>query len=588
MRPIITMAIERETDVVAVRQRARQIAGLLGFEHQDQTRVATAVSEIARNAFGYGGGGKAAFMLDDAGANQGLVMRISDHGPGIADLATILEGRYRSPQGMGIGILGARRLMDRFEIEQAPGAGVTVTMLKSLPRKAARVTAARLGEIGKELRHASLLDPLVEMREQNRELMRSLSEERVRQEELAQLNNELTDTNRGVVALYAELDEKAEQLRQASELKSRFLSNMTHEFRTPLNSVLALCELLLDETDGTLLAEQARQIGYIRKSALSLTELVDDLLDIAKVEAGKLDTKAAEFSIDELFGALRGALRPLRTSETVELIFDPPAGINRLFTDEAKVSQILRNFISNALKFTEAGEVRLSVRLTPDGEVVFAVRDTGVGISPEHHDSVFHEFAQVPNRLQGRVKGTGLGLSLSKRLAELLGGSVSLQSTPGVGSIFYLTLPSAVVLPASAPAARGADLAPVARRGPPRDLLLDDEETFRYVLRQMIGDDYEIFDAKNGAEGLERARALRPDTIFLDLHMPVLDGYAVLQALKEDALTETAQVFIATSSVLGPNEAMRLQAAAAIVSKKALSRTTIASMLGSGRAGEAR
>ena len=190
--------------------------------------------------------------------------------------------------------------------------------------------------------------------------MRTLDELRQRQEELARLNRELEDTNRGVVALYAELDERADHLRRADEVKTRFLSNMTHEFRTPLNSILALTRLLLDRVDGELTPEQERQVYFIRKSAENLSELVNDLLDLAKVEAGKIVVRPAEFEVRNLFGALRGMLRPLLLNTSVNLVFEEPDGIPPLHTDEGKVSQILRNFISNALKFTEQGEVRVS------------------------------------------------------------------------------------------------------------------------------------------------------------------------------------------------------------------------------------
>src|SRR5262249_36537914 len=196
-------------------------------------------------------------------------------------------------------------------------------------------TQTKLSEIAANLKREDAVDPLAALREQNRELMQSLEEIRRRDEESKQLNQELGDTNRGVVALYAELDERAEQLRNASELKTRFLSNMSHEFRTPLNSILALSRLLLDRIDGELTSEQERQVGYIRRSAESLLELVNDLLDLAKVEAGKVEVKATRFTVSDLFGALRGALKPLLTSPAVELTFDSADDIPELLTDEA-------------------------------------------------------------------------------------------------------------------------------------------------------------------------------------------------------------------------------------------------------------
>ena len=244
------------------------------------------------------------------------------------------------------------------------------------------------------------------MREQNRELMQSLDEIRRREEESQQLNQELGDTNRGVVALYAELDGRAEQLRQASELKTRFLSNMSHEFRTPLNSVLALSRLLLDRIDGDLTAEQERQVGYIRRSAESLLDLVNDMLDLAKVEAGKAEIKPVRFAVTSLFGALRGALKPLLTSTAVELLFESPKDLPPLYTDEAKVAQILRNLISNALKFTEEGEVRVTARTSENGaSIIFSVRDTGIGIASGA--SRTHLRGVLPGRHQAAAKGEG-------------------------------------------------------------------------------------------------------------------------------------------------------------------------------------
>ena len=206
-----------------------------------------------------------------------------------------------------------------------------------------------------------------EVRQQNRELLHALEELHERQQELIRLNGELEDTNRGVVALYAELDEKAGHLRRADEMKSRFLSNMSHEFRTPVNAILALSQLLLDRADGDLTGEQEKQVTYIKKSGADLLELVNDLLDLAKIEAGKVEIRPGEFEVATLFSALRGMLRPLLLSSTVNLVFDETEDIPLMKTDEGKVSQILRNFISNAIKFTEQGEVRVVASLAEGG-----------------------------------------------------------------------------------------------------------------------------------------------------------------------------------------------------------------------------
>jgi signal transduction histidine kinase len=260
-------------------------------------------------------------------------------------------------------------------------------------------------------------------------------------QELEALQAELEETNRGVVALYAELDVQAAELRRATELKSRFLAYMSHEFRTPIASIQSLARLLLERVDGPLNDEQARQVGFIRDTAVEFAEMVNDLLDLAKIEAGRVDVNAAWFQMVEVFAALRGMFRPVLVNPAVNLIFEEPKGLPRLFNDDRKLAQILRNFISNALKFTEQGEVRVSATQREPATVTFAVADTGMGIAPQAHRAIFQDFVQVDSPVQKRLRGTGLGLSLSRQLAELLGGSVGFESELGKGSTFWVTLP---------------------------------------------------------------------------------------------------------------------------------------------------
>lgn len=260
------------------------------------------------------------------------------------------------------------------------------------------------------------------------------------------LREELDETNQGVLALYAELDTQAEQLRQASDLKSRFLSYMSHEFRTPLGSILSIASLLSDELDGPLSPEQHKQVAFVSTAARELSDMVDDLLDLAKIEAGRITISPAWFDMFDLFAALRGMFRPIVDASAVDLIFEEPVGLPKLYTDDKKLAQILRNFISNSLKFTTRGEVRVSTRLEGDDRVRFAVTDTGIGIAAELHGALFEDFSQVDSPLQKRLRGTGLGLSLCKRFAELLGGEVGVESTPGVGSTFFVIIPLAIAM----------------------------------------------------------------------------------------------------------------------------------------------
>ncbi len=574
---ILTVEIRYEQDVVLARQRARQIAGQLGFDTQEQTRISTAMSEIARNAFMYAGGGKAEFCITKE-PPQVLFMRVSDAGAGIQNLPAILSGHYQSPTGMGLGLIGAKRLMDAVQINSQPGRGTIVQLIKTLPKQTA-LTQQHIGQLVDQLLRQNPQDPYAEVQQQNQELLRTLEELRQRQEELARLNQELEDTNRGVVALYAELNDRAESLQKASEIKTRFLSDLSHEFRSPLNGILNLSNMLLSHLDGDLGEEQTKQVTFIRRSAESLTDLVDDLLDLAKVEAGKAEVKVTPFQVEDLFGVLRGMLRPLLSENSaVKLIFEDGIQLPVLHTDEGKVSQILRNFVSNALKFTERGEVRINAEQGTEQTIVFTVADTGIGIALEDQKRIFEEFVQIDNPLQRRFKGTGLGLSLCRRLAELLGGTIHVQSSLGVGSTFSIVLP--LQYQASIPEsvsqsneAKAQNLTP--NQFDQRVLVIDDEATDRYTIATLLSQlSCTVIEAKDGYEGLYRARTEQPNAIVLDLLMPGIDGFEVLAQLKADSSTCAIPVLIMTSKPFSAVELEQLRAqlssqVIAILSKQA-------------------
>ena len=687
---LLTMEIRYEHDVVLARQRARSIAAALMFDVQAQTRIATAVSEVVRNAFQYAGGGAVDFEIDN-GIEKMLFITVRDRGQGIPNLDEIFGGKYVSKTGMGLGMIGAKRLLDHFEVETTKGKGTVATLGKSIPFKFTRLRDSDLHSLLATMERKPSDNPYEELQQQNKELMRTLDELRVRQDELAQLNRELDETNRGVVALYAELNDKADFLQRASELKSHFLSNMSHEFRTPLNSILALSQILIDRMDGELTPEQEKQVVFMRRSAQDLTDLVNDLLDLAKVEAGKVTIRPTAFTAESLFAALRGMLRPLLAqNSSVTLVFEDPTGIPEFFTDEAKVSQVLRNFISNALKFTERGEVRVSARLGHDDTVVFAVADTGVGIAAEDQDRIFQEWEQVEGKLQKAVKGTGLGLPLSKKLTLLLGGDVYVKSQVGIGSTFFAAVPlrysgameavyvpdvkreldasklpvlvvednrealfiyekylkgtefqvvpaqdlkearlalktftpiaivldvllqgehswtllqdlrqnsatkeipvfvvtvveneaKAIALGATAFHAKPIDrawlltqLQKTLSRDRGQILIVDDDEISRYLLKGVLGGSgYRLLEARGGNEGLRLAKESKPDLIILDLSMPDLTGFEVLDALKSNPETQQIPVVIYTSQRLESQERERLQAAVDIVPKETQSR----------------
>jgi signal transduction histidine kinase/CheY-like chemotaxis protein len=553
--PLSTIALRNERDVVQARQRAREIANLVGFDNQEQIRLATATSEMARNAFRYAREGKVFFKVH-IGPPQTLEIMISDAGPGITNLNDIFEGRYRSETGMGLGIMGTRRLMDKFEITSS-SLGTIVKMGKELPIAAPALTPSRMQALTKKINEKIPESPYDEIDRQNRELLKTLQELRNRQEELASLNQELEDTNRGVVALYAELDERADYLRRASELKTSFLSNISHEFRTPLNSIMSLARILLDRLDGDLTGEQETQVNFILDSATTLAEMVNDLLDIAKVEAGKVRIRVKTFDVEELFSALKGMLKPLLADNTsVELVFVDSTELPALRTDEGKVSQILRNFISNAIKFTPQGEIRISA-MQRDNLIRFAVTDTGIGIAEEHLDTIFQEFSQLENSLQERYRGTGLGLPLCRQFAILLGGKVWVESKLGHGSTFFAELPIIY---------RGeGDISSSKSETPTPDLtaspvLLIDEDPNTFALLEPVfrTSEFQLIHV----ESLERAETWlqrhKPDAVVCEMSSSVAWDFLRFFPLKD------ATPFIAVTIVEDFSNAMDLGATLAI------------------------
>src|SRR5688572_6061030 len=691
---LCTVVINYEDDVVTARQRARQVARLLGFEGQDQTRISTAVSEVARIFVSPKASSHVEFFLEGGTTPQVLLVRIGGpRGLSVHPSTAPMNAVSSSPQ-WETAMLSARRLMDQCEIRIDFPPDPTIWLKKILIKRTELFTARDLDRLTKQIGGLEPQNPIEEIRYQNQELLHTLEELHERQQELLRLNGELEDTNRGVVALYAELDEKADHLRRADEMKSRFLSNMSHEFRTPLNAILALAQLLLDGSDGDLTSEQEKQVTHMKKSGENLLELVNDLLDIAKIEAGKIAIRPSQFEISNLFSALRGMLRPLLVAGSVNLVFEDTTGFPIMNTDEGKVSQIIRNFISNAIKFTEHGEVRIAARMVEGGSsVVFSVTDTGIGIAEADQEFIFQEFSQIDHPIQRRVKGTGLGLPLCRKLAELLGGSVSVTSISGVGSTFSATIPVTYIADNSGPGyseelvsipseegrvpvllvedepetrllyekylrhtafqsipagsirqgrealrrnpqvaaivldillpdemawhwlaelkgqpatkhipvfiissiddvqkglALGADdycIKPVYRSwllerleravGPVRGidkvvapvvLLIDDHETDRYLLSKLASETgFKVVETAGGEEGIRVARKIVPSLILLDLNMPEMNGFEVLERLRDDDNTKTIPVIVVTSQVLTDEHIGMLQHARAIL-----------------------
>jgi signal transduction histidine kinase/ActR/RegA family two-component response regulator len=557
--------IRGEDDVVRAHQTTRTIVAQLGFSTFEQTRIATAVSEIARNALTYAGGGAVTVGLDDA--RTSLTIVVLDRGPGIPNLPAVLAGERPSTTGLGLGIPGSRRLMDTFAIESTP-AGTRVEMTKRIPRRAGAVDSARVDHVRSQLAGQLAHDPTQEIRRLQRDVIE-------RDARIVELTEELAETNRGVMALHAELEARADYQRNAVELRTRIVSEMGHELRTPLHSLATISQFLIDRLDGELTAEQDKQVRIIHQVAESLTAYVNDLLDLARTDAGKMVVRAAPASVERILKTLRRIMQPL-APPGVALRFVVDQGIPELWTDEHKASQVMRNLVGNALKFTERGHVEVRARRGEDGRVVFEVEDTGIGIAPEHRELVFQEFAQIEGNIEARARGSGLGLPLSRRLATLLGGSLELLALADgrPGSTFRFELPARYEgeLPAAAqdPAAPPlVEAIPAGAR--PHILIIDDDVASRYVLRRWLEGRYQVDEAESGQEGL-RLAAARPAAIFLDVVMPDLTGFEVLERLKAEPATRDIPVVVYTALVLGANDRERLGAAAAILRKSTASR----------------
>ncbi|MDY7226355.1 hybrid sensor histidine kinase/response regulator [Hyalangium rubrum] len=420
-----------------------------------------------------------------------------------------------------------------FAFSVQPYEGVLVMMGSLVPEDYGNA----LGQVSSTLSELAALHR--ETERQQRELQR-------RADELQRLNKDLEESNRGVRSLHDALDEKAESLQRASEVKSRVVANVSHEFRTPLHSILGLSKVLLNPLNGQLSGEQEKQVHFIRTSAEALYELVNDLLDLSKAEAGKAVLRHTRFAAGEFLSALRGMMRPLLPPESsVELIFPEPQEELELETDQAKLSQVLRNLVSNAVKFTEKGSITVSVAPGPRDTVAFSVKDTGIGIPPEHQERIFEEFIQVETPLHRKVKGTGLGLSLARRLAEMLGGTLTVQSTPGQGSTFTLTVPRMhpEVKEMTGLSERAEKLDPARA---PVLVLEDDRQTLFLYEKYLERSGFQVLPVRTVEDARRTLQRVRPAAMVLDVMLEGETSWNFLAEMKTKEQTRDIPILVVT------------------------------------------
>ncbi|MFQ5701234.1 MAG: response regulator [Acidobacteriota bacterium] len=375
---------------------------------------------------------------------------------------------------------------------------------------------------------------------------------RQRTEELRRKNRQIQQQNKRVV--------------ESSRLKSQFLANMSHELRTPLNAVLSLSEILANEMSGPLNEEQCKQVSIINRAGKSLLRLINDVLDLSKIEAGRMTLEPAPMSLRALIDLVADTLRPLAEDKalslTVETAPDLPEFIK---SDEHKLRQVLINLMGNGIKFTERGGVTLRVERTRQPPMIrFHVIDTGIGIEPESKDRIFEEFHQADGSTTRKYGGTGLGLTISRKMAELMRGTLTVESNVDEGSTFTLSIPyepappatdiAATVdsrtrlrLPDSPPMKMADDSATIGPDNRPIVLVAEDEQDNLYIMKNYINRlGYRVIFARDGNEVLEKARTHEPIAITLDLVLPKKDGWEVLSELKSDPQTHDIPVIIAS------------------------------------------
>lgn len=424
-----------------------------------------------------------------------------------------------------------------------------------------RVSNEELEEQGRALKEsqARLEQQQVELEQTNSQL----------EEQTQQLENQRDDLERANAAVQL----KARELEQASRYKSDFLANMSHELRTPLNSSLILAKLLADNPEENLTDEQVKYAQTIQSSGNDLLNLINDILDLSKIEAGHVEIRPEEVAIERLAGSLRQLFQPVAQEKQLEFVVEIapecPAAIQ---TDMQRLEQVLKNLLSNAFKFTEKGQVTFLIRPTGGGQIAFSVTDTGIGIAEEQQRSVFEAFHQADGTISRKYGGTGLGLSISRQLVRLLGGSIELRSQEGRGSTFTVTIPEAYD-PAKVPlrdAPQGASVmtasasieprpipSPVRRieddRDAPTDekrvlLVIEDDDSFAAILRDLSREmGFRSLVAGTAEEALNLAKQFTPSAVILDVGLPDQSGLAVLDRLKRDVQTRHIPIHVVSA-----------------------------------------
>jgi adenylate cyclase len=363
---------------------------------------------------------------------------------------------------------------------------------------------------------------------------------------------ELKDRELQLGQLVDRLAEARDAAMEATVTKSRFLANMSHELRTPLNAIIGITEMLMDDAQDAGNKETLEPLERIARAGKHLLQLINEVLDLSKIEAGKLEMNYEAVTLALLVADVIGEVEPLAAKNNDQLVVECPPDIGVIHSDSVRLRQIMLNLLSNACKFTENGKVSMSVsrsRTDADEWISIRVTDSGIGMTAEQIGRLFQEFSQADSSTTRKYGGTGLGLAITDRLCRMMGGSIEVESKPGVGTSFNVRLPAD---PPAIPDAAAVETAPVTRAASPttnRVLVIDDDDTVRDLMRRYLSrEGFDVVTAGGGREGLEFARELHPSVITLDVFMADMDGWSVLEALKQDPQLNAIPVIMMTIS----------------------------------------
>lgn len=517
MHRILSTQIPNEQALVRVRDRTRQIGEVFGLDGLARTRLITAVSEIARNAIDYAGGGKIDYLFDDAMARggQGIVVIVSDEGPGIDNLQGLFDGVAALKGKTPLGILGSRRLVDDFDIQTGKNAGTRVRLSMRLDA-AYPITTRQLNALTEKIAQRKPQTLVEELEVQNREMMLTLEQLQLRQVELE----------------------------QADERKDEFLAMLAHELRNPLSAIGTAVELLR-RRESPSAADVARLTNIVSRQTQQLSRLINDLLDVSRVTRGKIELDPQILSVHDVIEHALEMTQGAISAKGHTVHYRPADPRLRISADVVRARQILGNLLHNAARYTPAGgEIRIWA--DREGEKVrIRVADNGIGIDAAMLPRVFDLFTQADSGLSRQDAGLGIGLTLVQRLLQAHGGTVDVHSQGlGQGALFTITLPlaDAALAVASHPAARSAPAAT-----PARILLIDDNrdavDTLAHLLR---GEGHEVAVAHTGEAGVAQSEGFAPDYVVVDVGLPGINGFEVAHALRQAPTTAQA-VLVALS-----------------------------------------